>query len=544
MRKRCLLALTVAATVLTQIADASVDPDRIQGPSIDELYMVVIKDPDARALALEKGEVDLIGDIASPAIIDRLSRADDRISMSMAKSFHALSMGMNLRRNPWNRVELRRAINTIIPRERLVRELFGGFSEPLYSYLPPVSPYHDPEISQPKYDRDKAREMLRASGWSWNDEGALIPPESSDPLKPVSILSPTANSAPTTAELASRIADEMTALGIPTQAEPMDFSTMLARLDARNFDCYVMAWSLTRDPDVLYSLYHSSMDVPGGYNLPGVRSSTLDESIERLRYAPDEESAMTAAHQSQKLLSELVPVVPIYSRSSVGAVGKGWSGTVATTATSVDSIWTLLSAYRDGHDRFKMALEDDPRAINPFTSSSATAWKVLGLIYDSLIEIDPTTLGDRPGLAESWKVETVTVAGGEVTRITFKLKEGLLWQDGSPLTSSDPAETIRYIAENEIPRFFDNVSDLMAVETPDESTLTVTMDSISYWHFHHIAGLPVLPAKVLRKIDDWKSWQPMEDGGLIGSGPFVLKEYRPGEFVRFSSNEHYRRYRR
>jgi len=65
------------------------------------------------------------------------------------------------------------------------------------------------------------------------------------------------------------------------------------------------------------------------------------------------------------------------------------------------------------------------------------------------------------------------------------------------------------------------------------------MENTSYWHLHNIGGSPVLPAHILEQVTDWKSWQPAGTAHpkakdltmLVGTGPFVFSEYRPGEYV-------------
>ena len=55
-----------------------------------------------------------------------------------------------------------------------------------------------------------------------------------------------------------------------------------------------------------------------------------------------------------------------------------------------------------------------------------------------------------------------------------------------------------------------------------------------------------MPKKILDKISDWQNWNPIaKDGktaalGLIGCGPFMLDEYRAGEYVMMKKNPHYR----
>ena len=131
----------------------------------------------------------------------------------------------------------------------------------------------------------------------------LISPEG-EKIPDQRLLSPTASVAPTTAELAARAADALSAIGIPVRSEPMDFSTMLSRLDERDFQMYVLAWQMTRDPDSLYAFYSTKMDIPGGYNLPGISDPELDAVLDRLRFAPDAMTALDAASERVRAVGE------------------------------------------------------------------------------------------------------------------------------------------------------------------------------------------------------------------------------------------------
>ena len=546
MRRFFPLILFLGLVIQCGTACSAFDVSTIRGPHIKDLYMVIYRDPDSQMLALQKGELDVLGDITRPSDVDRLASSPE-VALSISRGFHLFFMGFNLRKEPWNDHALRQAAAMAVPSRQIVRDIFSGYSEPVDSYLPPVSPYHEPDAAIHEHDPDGARALLAEDGWSWTTDGTLIPPGGDHPLKPVKLLTPTAQVAPTTAEISNRIADALKGIGIPLSAEPIDFSTMISRLDHHDFDLFVMAWSLSRDPDSLFAFFHSSMDVVGGYNIQGLHDPELDEVLEALRWAPDEKAAHKAAREAQRMLSEISPWIPIYSRYMVAAVRKEWDGVVSTRSTSADNLWTLLNMRpSNGVERPVMwCLSEEPRSLNPLSTSSAYDWQVLGLIYDGLLAVDPETLGDIPWLATTWKLETVGDGDGPRTRLTFHLREGVRWHDGSPFTSSDVKKTLEFLQKHQIPRYYDSVRDIEGVETPDGHTVIVTMRNVSFWHLHNIGGSPVFPAHILENVKDWETWQPAMEThpsakgltALVGTGPFIFKEYRPGEFVHLVRNE-------
>lgn len=525
---------------------SSFDIFQFEGPRMKDLYYPVIRDMDAQLLAMSTGKLDVLSDIYRPADIRRLSESGG-VELSLAPTFHSFMITFNTRKFPWNRVELRQAAAQVVQRRQWTRDLFSGYCEPLTTYLPPVSPWCDPSPEELPQGMEAARSRLASAGWTWDRFGRLIAPDG-QPVPPTKILCPPSSVAATTTEIAQLMADALNELGLPVEAEPIDFQTMLARVDRHDFDACTNAWTMSRDPDVLYAFYHSSMDVEGGYNLSGIADPELDGVLAGLRYAPDEAAARVRALEAQKLLCRLVPVAPIYSRYSVAAIRSDWNGVFTTERSTSDNMLTLISMTpKEGPDRpIYWNIPEEIRTLNPFVSTTAYDWTVLGTIYDSMLSVDPWTFEDVPWLAESWDITT----GEKGSVLTFTLRDGLKWQDGRPLTVEDVAFSLGYIKDRNIPRFYDSVKDIESIEIDKDSRiLRVALANTSYWHLHNIGGMPVLPKHILENVPDWRAWQPTlrihsaldgtEMTELIGTGPFTFRESRTGEYVHMTRNEHY-----
>ncbi|MDR0649697.1 MAG: ABC transporter substrate-binding protein, partial [Synergistaceae bacterium] len=504
-----------------------------------------IRDMDAQLLAMSTGRLDVLSDIYRPVDVERLAESGVA-DLSLAATFHGMFVTFNTRKFPWDQAVLRQAASQAADRRRWTRDLFSGYCEPTESFLPVISPFYEPDVTRLPPGAEAARRRLADAGWTWDRSGWLVAPDGRE-LPMTKILCPPSSVAATTTEIATLMAEALVSIGIPAQAEPIDFQTMLARIDVRDFDACTNAWSMSRDPDVLYSFYHSSMDVEGGYNMSGIADPELDLLLHRLRYAPDEAAARERSSRAQKKLADLMPVIPIYSRYSISAMKKGWDGVFLTDRSTSDNLLTLISMTPEegGLRPIYWNIPEEIRTLNPFVSSSAYDWTVLGTIYDTLISVDPYTFEDIPWLAESWGITT----GEKGSVLTFTLRAGLKWQDGRPLTAEDIAYSIQFVKDNSIPRFYDSVKDIASIET-DGRTLRIEMANTSYWHLHNIGGgiLP-LPKHILENVTDWRTWQPTNtphkalDGTilteLIGTGPFTFRESRTGEYVHMTRNEHY-----
>jgi len=543
-----ILIATLAGTALG--APERFDLADFEGPKMTDLYYVIIRDMDAALLAMSSGRLDVLTDIYRPVDVRKLYDSGTA-DLSVVSSYHGFFVTFNTRKFPWDQKILRQAASQVVNRRKWVRDLFSGYCEPITAFLPPISPYSAQDIQPMPYGIEAARQHLADAGWTWNRSGWLVAPDGRE-LPATRILCPPSSSAATTTEIATLMAEALRSIGVPAEAEPIDFQTMLARIDVNDFDACTNAWSMSRDPDVLYAFYHSSMDVEGGYNQSGIADPELDRALHELRYAPDEEAAHEAAYRSQELLMDLMPVIPIYSRYSISAMSRGWDGVFKTERSNADNLLTMISMTpRNGpHRPIYWNISEEIRTLNPLVSSTAYDWTVLGTIFDGLLSIDPYTLETMPWLAESWNIET----GERGSVLTFVLRDGLKWQDGRPMTIEDAAYTIEFIKKNNVPRFFDSVKDVGTVEFDgDTRTMTVTMSNVSFWHLSNIGFMIVLPKHILENVDDWRTWQPTNrphravDGAeiteLVGSGPFTFRESRTGEYVHMTRNENYFLYR-
>src|SRR5215204_4667363 len=121
-------------------------------------------------------------------------------------------------------------------------------------------------------------------------------------------------------------------------------------------------------------------------------------------------------------------------RSSV----KAWFrlSAVAMTLALVIPVLSMATAAQDGGKVLRVMQEVYPDVVDPQKSSFGIEIAVLALPYEGLTRLD-TNLETVPAAAESWEYNE------DATQITFHLREGLKYSDGTPLT----AENFRYAVE-------------------------------------------------------------------------------------------------
>ncbi|TCJ15657.1 hypothetical protein E0L93_12640 [Rubrobacter taiwanensis] len=186
-----------------------------------------------------------------------------------------------------------------------------------------------------------------------------------------------------------------------------------------------------------------------------------------------------------------------------------------------------------GVARLELPLE--PGCLNPYLRECEGAAALSGVILESPLAV----VGDgryRPYLMESLpSFESGTLSENPFT-VTYRLRSGVRWSDGEPLTSGDAAWTYRQARElgDGLAPPYAGWSELERVETPDARTVRLTFSAPrSDWRT--LLTAPILPRHVYEGRDLGEL--PLSEG-LLGSGPFVLEERTP-EGMWLVRNENY-----
>lgn len=532
------------------------------GPFVDEILMPVITDPEARLLAMLRGEIDIYPDVNRPSDI-RIFNDDPRVELTMDLGFHMYYMAFNLQQKPLDDPVLRRAMAHLVDREAFIFSLYDGFVLPLAEVVPESSPFHHPGTNVAEYDPERADQMLNAAGYVRGTDGIRIDPHTGRSLAEMALLTPTFEEEPTAAELGVRLAKAFQDAGIPVVPVPLDFNTMIDRLlrkdgetGVRNYDLYMAAWGLSRFPTHLYTLFHSDFDVDGGNNTPGLRDADYDAAAEKVWTPRDLAEAMQAAYEAQEIWADLQPYVPLYSGPYLDAFRSEVTGYVphrgyGAASNPRQSPWTALNIRRlDQADErggtIRWLLTETLGTLNVLVAYTAYEDQVLGLIYDSLITVEPQENDDYPWLATSWETDTWTLDDGrEGSVITYHLAEGVTWHDGVPFTAHDVKFTMDYLKQQQPVMLQGAWRDYSHATVHDDTTVSVYYKTVSYWHTYNTGGF--LAEHIWRDVEDFETFQPWREPHpevegltmLIGHGPFVFKEWVPGEYVRLARYESY-----
>ncbi len=170
-----------------------------------------------------------------------------------------------------------------------------------------------------------------------------------------------------------------------------------------------------------------------------------------------------------------------------------------------------------------------PDTLNPGTAILAEAWSMFELVYDTMFDLnlDGTY---QLSLAESYEVSD------DGTVWTFKLRPGITFHDGEPLTAQDIAFSYNfYQAHEDFPYMPVYTEYFESVEAPDDETVVITLTEAIPNMESQLVFLYVLPEHIWSQYDDPAGAVEFENEEMIGTGPFKMVEYKQGEFVHLAA---------
>ncbi|MEM9576042.1 MAG: peptide ABC transporter substrate-binding protein [Pseudomonadota bacterium] len=218
-------------------------------------------------------------------------------------------------------------------------------------------------------------------------------------------------------------------------------------------------------------------------------------------------------------------------------------GAIATTAFAPVVLADGHEGERGRDGQVNIIYWQAPSIMNPYLSGGTKDIEAASLV------IEPLGRYDQNGALVPYLAEDIpTVENGgvsaDLTTITWKLKEGLVWSDGSPVTSADVKFTADYCMHPEggcaQGAKFDGVS---SVDIIDDLTVKVTFSQPQPNPYGPFMGgqSPIIQAAQFADCVGAKAPEcTAANFNPIGTGPFVVTDFRPNDVIQMVANENFR----
>jgi oligopeptide transport system substrate-binding protein len=186
----------------------------------------------------------------------------------------------------------------------------------------------------------------------------------------------------------------------------------------------------------------------------------------------------------------------------------------------------------------------EPDSLDPHRAISAPALIVINDLFESLMTLDARGR-PIPGAAESYSISA------DRRTYTFRLRPGLTWSDGRPITAADFVYSMHRLADPDtastgLAAWIDLIKgggaivrreqpvDTLGVSAPDARTVRIELTAPAPY-FLSVVAFPVFAPVPRHAIEAWgAAWS--RPGHLVSNGPFVLEDWRPGQYVKVRRN--------
>ncbi|RIK47247.1 MAG: peptide ABC transporter substrate-binding protein [Chloroflexi bacterium] len=227
--------------------------------------------------------------------------------------------------------------------------------------------------------------------------------------------------------------------------------------------------------------------------------------------------------------------------------GGGSTAPTATTAPAPEPTATTPAEPegpgRGLGDLLRILYWQAPTILNPHFAQGDKDSSASSLVLEPLLGLDPTgTL--FPVLA----AEVPSLENGGVspdgTSVTYKLKQGVTWSDGEPFTAADVEFTWKWVTNVDASAVtIASYQVIESLEVVDDYTVTLKFASANpawFTPFTGGYGGQIVPKHILENFQGAKARDAEFNLKPIGTGPFKVVEFKPGDVVTYELNENFR----
>lgn len=302
-------------------------------PRLSGVLFKVVPDETVRLLELKKGNLHLVANPITPAVLPWLS-AQEGLRVMTAPGANVSYIGFNLRDRTLADARVRRAVAHAIDRAAIVRHLMKGLGGPVETLIPPANFYHAADVAPRPYSPETARRLLDEAGFP-------APPDGGPRLK----LEFKTSKNPARKKMAEVFAQNLAEAGIALEIKSLEWGSFFADIKSGNFQLYSLTWVGIYDPDILRFIFHSHSLPPEGANRGAYANPQLDRLLDAGRATDDAGERKQIYNQAQKLLAEDLPYVDLWVSANVAAMSRRLKGFTIYPDESLDS---LATAWLEG----------------------------------------------------------------------------------------------------------------------------------------------------------------------------------------------------
>ena len=190
---------------------------------------------------------------------------------------------------------------------------------------------------------------------------------------------------------------------------------------------------------------------------------------------------------------------------------------------------TAAVSYAEAQGVLTIGRREDGTTFDPIATAQNVDFWVFSNVFDVLVRVDDAGKALVPGIAESWEISA------DGLTYTFHLRAAK-FSDGSDVTAEDAAYSLTRIRDSELSLWSDSYKIIKDMQTPDASTLVITLNGPSA---PFLSTMAMPGASIVSKAAMESMGEAAFAEKPVGSGAFMVDEWRRGDRVILKKNPNY-----
>jgi peptide/nickel transport system substrate-binding protein len=191
-----------------------------------------------------------------------------------------------------------------------------------------------------------------------------------------------------------------------------------------------------------------------------------------------------------------------------------------------------------GQTTLRIGWTSEPDNLNPFIGFANTSYEIWAINYDFLFGFGTQAGAPTLDLAREFPTRQNGGISADGKVWTIKLRPGVKWSDGRPLTAEDVAFTYNYVVKNQMLNMFITTLGITGAKAlaPDTVQIDCSQPKADMEHIF----LPILPKHIWARVNPQKAQTDyVSQLPLVGSGPFVASDFKKGSYLKMVRNPYY-----
>lgn len=433
-------------------------------------------------------------------------------------------------KNPLEDINIRKAMFHAIDRERIVYELYGDYNGVINSLFPVDSYYHNQSWDEYNYDKEKAAEYLRKAGYGIDN--------------PLYITIGSTSNSDAKQMIEDMIKEDLREIGIEiwifNRASEEWYRECVGKGEYElgiwsvyNFDgnCLINNFGSDKIPSM------ATEENKKCENFYWYKNEDVDDILKKIEITENNEKKRELLANIQDIIAGDAVILPIYSRIDAIVYNNKKVSDIDVSVKNnkiyfnIEN-WVFNNEGRVDEDETNEVIigyhGDDYRLTNLFNKDY-----VSDLLVKGLWEIDENGEYEEILVEEVYSPEENFISSYNLEKRVV-LKDEILWEDGSPITSGDVKYTIDAIKGSEnISGIDEDYYKIEQIEVIDEKIFDILFkERVKNWE--KLFGL-VFPEGSLEDVD----FTNLSIEDIVASGPYVVEEYVSEDYLLLKKNDFY-----